>query len=197
MDLRWLWDRWRQGFLALEGLHTMPVGDILQRLDFTSLSFCASVETAFLGLRNRGELVVCVATSRELTKEERIRKELNRLRRNLKPVIPKNQYQAADGLLQRAAFLRIELEDLEEHIKTYGSIQPGPRGFQASAAAQLYEKLTKVYNGVCKELNNLVPNAAATLPKEPAKGGQAEDPFIRIMNRKGREAAVGGMRRVK
>ena len=130
-----------------------------------------------------------MATSKDLTREDRIKAELLRLRRSLKPLVQANKYRAADGLMQRAAFLRIELEDLEADINTHGTTEPGPQGLRVRAAAQQYDKLLKTYNAVCKQLDSLMPAGAAP-PKKTAK-----DPFQNIMGRK--QKATGGMRRVK
>lgn len=126
-------------------------------------------------------------TSKDLTREDRIKRELSRLRRSLKPLVQANKYKAADGLMQRAAFLRIELEDLEADINTHGTTEPGLQGTKVRASAQQYDKLLKTYNSVCKQLTDLIPAGAA--PPKPTE----KDPFQDIMQRK----TTGGMRRVK
>ena len=136
-----------------------------------------------------------MATSKDLTREDRIKAELLRLRRSLKPLVQANKYRAADGLVQRAAFLRIELEDLEADINTHGTTEPGPQGLRVRAAAQQYDKLLKTYNAVCKQLNDLIPATAGSAPKQSTKGSETPDPFQNIMGRK--QKATGGMRRVK
>jgi hypothetical protein len=135
-----------------------------------------------------------MATSKDLAREDRIKAELRRLRRNLKPLVLENRYRAADGLMQRAAFLRIELEDLEKDINTHGTTEPGPQGLRVRAAAQQYDKLLKTYNAVCKQLNDLIPATAGSAPKQSTKESETPDPFLQIM---GRRQSTGGMRRVK
>jgi hypothetical protein len=133
-------------------------------------------------------------TSKDLTREDRIKRELSRLRRSLKPLVQANKYKAADGLMQRAAFLRIELEDLEEDINIHGTTEPGLQGTKVRASAQQYDKLLKTYNSVCKQLNDLIPATAGSAPKQSTKESETPDPFLQIM---GRRQSTGGMRRVK
>ena len=53
--------------------------------------------------------------TREKTKEERIRGEKNRLNRIFRQ-LPEKKKKLALGLIERAAFMRVELEDLEADI---------------------------------------------------------------------------------
>lgn len=142
------------------------------------------------GVKLTRKEVIFMAKSAELTRDERIKKELSRLRRSLKDV-PKNKMTTAEGLLHRAAFLRVELEDLEADINANGSTelyQNGPDALPMTrirAAAQQHNTMMKNYTTVCRQLADLIPESATATTKKES------DAFVEILQRK------NGMRRVK
>lgn len=97
---------------------------------------------------------------------------------------------AAEGLIHRAAFIRVELEDLEVDINENGSTemyQNGPDALPMTrirAAAQQYDKMVKNYATVSRQLADLIPESATATKKD-------YDAFVDILQRK------NGMRRVK
>ncbi|MFB9324286.1 hypothetical protein, partial [Cryptosporangium minutisporangium] len=119
----------------------------------------------------------------KLARDKRIKKELTRIKKSLKEV-PKDKLTAAEGLIHRAAFLRIELEDLEEDINCHGStelFQNGPDAMpitRVRASAQQHNTVVKNYTTVCRQLADLIPNVPQT-PKETPQ----PDAFQKILAR--------------
>ncbi|MEK5060492.1 hypothetical protein BK126_04490 [Paenibacillus sp. FSL H7-0326] len=121
--------------------------------------------------------------SLKLARDKRIKKELTRIKKSLKEV-PKDKLTAAEGLIHRAAFLRIELEDLEEDINCHGStelFQNGPDALpitRVRASAQQHNNVIRNYTTVCRNLADLIPN----VPQTP-KGKPEPDAFQKILAR--------------
>lgn len=98
---------------------------------------------------------------RELTKEERIKKEQNRLKRICKEVDPKKKG-TVEGLIQRAAYLRITLEDFEEDLDENGFVEMFRQGEQdpyerKRPVADLYNTMNTAYQKAIKQLTDLLP----------------------------------------
>ncbi len=135
-----------------------------------------------------------MGNSTKLSRDTRIKREVNRLRRNLKTV-PEDRQQLAIGLVERAAFLRVELEDLEADINANGTIewyQPSEDAAPITrirAAAQQYDKLVKSYATVCRQIADLVPQGNKPGEKEKP----ASDAFQNLVENR----TDGRMRRVK
>jgi len=114
-----------------------------------------------------------VKNSIELPRDARIKREVSRLRRHLKNV-PEERRQLAQGLVERAAFLRVELEDLEADINANGTTelyQPSedsPSITRIRAAAQQYDKLVKSYTTVSRQIDDLVPQGGKPPVNKPA-----------------------------
>ena len=97
-----------------------------------------------------------------LTKDERIRKEFLKLRRSFKD-LERDKKNLTDGLINRAAFMRITLEDYEEDINTNGSVEMFSQGDQtpyerARPVMQFYNTTNKNYQSIIKQLIDLLPN---------------------------------------
>ena len=92
----------------------------------------------------------------DLTKEERIKRELSRLARIYK-VLPKNKLAIVTPLLENAAFMRITLEDLRASINENGCSDENQYGKKAAADLQAYNSLIKNYNMVSDRLEKLLP----------------------------------------
>ena len=100
--------------------------------------------------------------ARTKTKEERIRGEKNRLSRIFRE-LPEKKKKLAIGLIERAAFMRVELEDLEADLKVNGWIE----SFQQSEkvepydrqrpAGQTYLSMAKNYRDITRQLTDLLP----------------------------------------
>lgn len=117
-----------------------------------------------------------VAKSVVMSRDARISREVARIKRNLKNM-PEDKRRLVQGLIERAAFLRIELEDLEADLNENGSIeayQAGPDTppiTRIRAAAQHYDKMVRQYITACKQLADL----AAAPAGKAGKSGSAEN----------------------
>lgn len=102
-----------------------------------------------------------MATKTELTKEEKIKKEFNRLKRIFKD-LDQNKKQLVTPLLEKAAFMSVSIDELQEEINANGfteEYQNGANQFgkKKSVAAEMYTSLTKNYTAIIKQLTDLVP----------------------------------------
>lgn len=100
---------------------------------------------------------------RTKSKENRIKAEAARLT-GLFAGADENKLAAALPLIQRAAFLAVHLEDLEEEINREGWTEEyhngqAQSGRKKSAAADAHISLTKNLTAICKQLLDLVPPA--------------------------------------
>lgn len=102
-------------------------------------------------------------SKKELTREERIRKEFLRLKRSFKD-LDKVKMNIVDGLLNRAAFMRIALEDYEKDINENGSIEMFSQSDdqipyeRARPVMQFYNTTNQNYQRIIKQLVDLLPN---------------------------------------
>ena len=111
-------------------------------------------------------------------KESRIKAEKARLE-TLYNDLPESRHKLAEGLIERAAFMRVELEDLEEDIRlngwaemfSQGNQEPYPR---ARPQGQSYNTMNANYLKVIQKLD-------AMLPKEQ-DGGEESDGFDAFVN---------------
>lgn len=107
-----------------------------------------------------------MARKRELTKDERIKKEERRLRRIYKN-IDKDNKAIIDGLIQRAAYMRATLEDWEKDIDTNGYYEMFTQSEKTDPyererpVARLYNTMNKNYQNIIKQLSDLVPKPEA------------------------------------
>lgn len=131
-----------------------------------------------------------------ISRDERIQREINRLKKNLAKA-PGDKRRLVAGLVQRAAFLRIELEELEADINENGSTeiyQPNEEAMPITrirAAAQQYDKLVRSYTTVCRQLADLVPDESS----QGKKGETGENKFEALIQE--RVKAASRIRRVK
>lgn len=100
--------------------------------------------------------------AREKTKEERIRGEKNRLTKLFKE-LPEKKKKLTVGLIERAAFMRVELEDLELDLKENGwtesfqqskNLEPYDR---ARPQGQTYNTMNTSYQKIMKQLHDMLP----------------------------------------
>lgn len=114
----------------------------------------------------------------EKTKEQRIKLEYNRLRRSFKELPKENQYMV-EGLLKRAAFMRVSLEDMEEDLLENGSTEM----FSQSDNQIPYERqrpTAQLYNSMNSNYQKIIRELAAHLPKEVPK--EALNPMSMMQN---------------
>lgn len=108
---------------------------------------------------------------------ERISKEERRLKKYYKEVKP-DKRAVTDGLIRRAAFMRISLEDMEVDLDVNGfyelfsqSENQDPYERERPVARQ-YQSMNKNYQSIIKQLTDLLPKE---LPKED---GDDFDEFV-------------------
>jgi len=117
-----------------------------------------------------------------LGKEERILKEISKLRKVFK-TIPKSTVNVVLALVENAAFMIITLEDLQETINSKGVVSGreinGSRfGTKKSPEIEVYNTMVKNLSSVIKQLTELVPpgHGSPSLIKVP-------DAFKKIQQR--------------
>lgn len=96
-------------------------------------------------------------------KETRIKREKDRLADIFKD-LEENKLKTCQALIDRAAFITISLEDLEEQLNVIGFTEyyqngENQSGWKKSAAADVHISLTKNLNAIVKQLLDLVPPA--------------------------------------
>lgn len=110
--------------------------------------------------QKEGELM---AIKKELTKEELISKEKRRLKGIFKN-LDENKKKLVTPLIEKAAFMSIELDILQETIQQDGwtsEYKNGANQFgtKKSPDAETYIALSKNYAAIIKQLTDLVPAA--------------------------------------
>ena len=96
-------------------------------------------------------------------KTTRIKREKDRLEEIFQG-LEKNKLDTCAALIDRAAFITISLEDLEEQLNETGWVETYQNGesqfgLKKSAAADVHISLTKNLNAIMKQLLDLVPPA--------------------------------------
>ena len=104
-----------------------------------------------------------MATKTEKTKEQRIKSEKSRLKKIFKD-LDENKKNLVTPLIEKAAFMSVELDDLQEIIEQDGwtsEYKNGENqyGTKKSPEAETYIALSKNYAAVIKQLTDLVPAA--------------------------------------
>lgn len=119
-----------------------------------------------------------MAKKKELTRDERILKEERRLKKIYKD-IDKDKIGIVEGLIQRAAYMRVTLEDWERDIMENGHIEMFTQSEKTAPyererpVARLYNTMNKNYQSIINQLSNL-------LPKDT--GGGEDDGFDNFVN---------------
>ncbi len=103
-----------------------------------------------------------MAIKKELTKEERVKKEVNRLKRIYKEM-PKDTLMVVEGLIVEAADLRVRLEDIRKDLDENGydemfsqSENQDPYERERPAARR-YIAMNKSYQTIMKQLGDYIP----------------------------------------
>lgn len=107
------------------------------------------------------------------SKASRIRTEKERLTANYTE-LPAARKQVAEGLIVRAAFMRIELEDLEKDIQENGWTEMFSQGKQepyarARPQGQTYNAVNANYQKIIKQLDSMLPRDEVP-PADPEDG---------------------------
>lgn len=100
--------------------------------------------------------------SKELKKSDLNLKELKKLKKIFKN-IPKDKKNLVEKLIESAAFMSVELKDLEEYISLNGvseTYQNGrdQYGTKLSTEASAYNTMIKNYTSIIKQLIELLPD---------------------------------------
>lgn len=106
------------------------------------------------------------------SKKTRVAKEKQRLEM-LYADLPDNKKQLASGLIERAAFMRAELEDLEADLAQNGWTELFSQGKQepyarARPQGQAYNATNGNYQKIIKQLDGMLPKIE--LPPDPDDG---------------------------
>lgn len=96
-------------------------------------------------------------------KERKIRKETRRLLKVFEGLEP-NKLETVEALIDRAAYITVSLQELEEQLNRDGWVEKYcngrlQSGLKKSAAAEVHISLTKNLNAIMKQLLDLVPPA--------------------------------------
>lgn len=115
-------------------------------------------------------------------KDKKIKNEVDRLSKNYAE-IDKKKRAIIRGLIQRAAFMRVTLNELEEDLNENGFIEPFSQGDQTPydrkrPAADLYNTMNANYQKIIKQMTDM-------LPKDEAATKENDDGFNKFTN--GRE----------
>ena len=108
-----------------------------------------------------------MAIKRELTKEKRISAEKLRLTK-IYSEIPEEKKRLIDGLINRAAFMRITLEDMEKDLDENGFVEY----FTQSEKTEPYERerpVARLYGTMNKNYQSIIKQLSDILPKEDAR----------------------------
>lgn len=119
-----------------------------------------------------------MAKKKEITKDTRIAGEEKRLKEIYKD-ISKDKMAIIDGLIQRAAYMRVTLEDWEKDIMENGYIEM----FTQSEKTDPYERerpVTRLYNTLNKNYQSIIKQLSDLLPKEVPKN--EDDGFDEFIN---------------
>ena len=112
-----------------------------------------------------------MATKKETTKDERIKKEVRKLKRIYKN-IDKDNKAIIEGLIQRAAYMRVTLEDWEKDIMENGYYEMFTQSEKTDPyererpVARLYNTMNKNYQSLIKQLSDLVPKEVKVVEED-------------------------------
>ena len=118
-----------------------------------------------------------------MTKEERVKKEERRLTRFLKGVDPTKK-KVAEGLIQRAAHLRITLDDLAADLDVNGYTEMFQQGkdnppySRKRPSADLYTTMNALYQKIIKQLTDLLPKESQTTQAKQSEQSLFEEYVI-------------------
>ena len=110
-----------------------------------------------------------------MEKDKRIKKEENRLKKIYKDIDDKKK-STVEGLIQRLAYLRITLEDLEKDLDENGLVEM----FTQSEKTAPYERkrpAAEIYNNLMTQYQKGIKQLTDLLPKEIAKPTEVDDGF--------------------
>ena len=87
---------------------------------------------------------------------DRVQIEYERLK-TLFLSVEQSKSELVDNLIYEAAFMRVQLESLQNQIRKYGAVQISKRGGERQTEeAKYYTKLVNAYGTVIKTLNSIM-----------------------------------------
>ena len=116
-----------------------------------------------------------MANQRGKTKEQRIRAEKARLKK-LYRNLPKEAAGTVAGLIDQAAFMRIECEDMADDLRENGWTEE----FRQSERLEPYDRarpIGQAYNSTNANYQKIIKQLTALLPKPDAAPKQEDDGF--------------------
>lgn len=110
-------------------------------------------------------------TLKEIEKHDRIEEEKKKLTRQFTQLDNKTK-KVLSSLIDNAAFMTIELQDLQENIKKNGvtcEYQNGANqwGTKKSPEVEVYNSMIKNYVTIMKQLSDLLPKGSSKTIKDP------------------------------
>lgn len=115
-----------------------------------------------------------MANKKDLSKDKRIKNEIERLNDILKDVEVKKK-ETLQGLIVESAFMRATLEDLRKDIDENGVIDEMPQGEYSILRESPY---VKTYNTMIQRYTTINDKITALLPKDKIEEKEKEvDPF--------------------
>lgn len=121
-----------------------------------------------------------MAKYEEMSKDEKIQKEIRRLNRIYKNK-PKNEKAVIEGLIRRAAYMRVTLEEMEEDLNINGYTE----SFTQSKDLAPYDRerpIARLYNTMNKNYQTIMKQLAEFVEKEPAPAKEQSDGFNEFVN---------------
>lgn len=99
-------------------------------------------------------------------REKRIKKEKTRLKKIIKDV-DEERKSTAEACIENLAFIRVQCEDLREHMMKHGVVEEYQNGLhqwgkKKSSEFEVYNQLIKNYISLNKQFIDMLPKAIAT-----------------------------------
>lgn len=110
-------------------------------------------------------------TKKELTKDDRIKKEYDRLRKIFKD-LPKDKMETLLSLLSNAAFMTVTLDDLQKTINREGVVVEYKNGENQYGTKKSPE--VDIYNTMIKNHTSIMKQIAEYLPDQSVKDASEE-----------------------
>ena len=112
------------------------------------------------------------------SKQSRVKREKKRLEA-LFAEIPESKKRLVEGLAERAAFMRVELEELEKDLAENGWVELFSQGKQepydrARPQGQTFNTMSANYQKIIKQLTDLLPKDAPV----PAEANDGFENFV-------------------
>ena len=118
-----------------------------------------------------------MAKLEDLSKQERIKREVRKLKKIYKEI---HKETLIDGLIQRAAYMLVTLEDYEKDIDENGYVEM----FTQSEKTEPYERerpVVRLYNTMNKNYQSIIKQLSDLLPKDSSQ--PKSDPLLEFIKK--------------